>query len=86
MTDPKYMTQDDWVTYDTKELGRVRMFRALSNDSAQHLAHRLNLCGELLNMLQRLLSEVRMTEHMETAIAKLTIEHAEQVITKAKGN
>lgn len=48
MQEPKYMAQEDWVTYDTKELGRVRMFRAMSEDSASYLAHKLTTFDQLL--------------------------------------
>lgn len=58
MQEPKYMAQGDWVTYDTKELGRVRMFRAMSEDSASYLAHKLTTFDQLVFALTKLESVI----------------------------
>lgn len=52
MQEPKYMAQGDWVTYDTKELGRVRTFRAPSKEMASYLAHKLTTFDQLLAALE----------------------------------
>lgn len=91
MQEPKYMAQEDWVTYDTKELGRVRMFRALSEDSASYLAHKLTTFDQLLFALTKLESVISddPNDYADPAEARQVSDAlvlARSTINNAKGN